>query len=69
MKIPEFQREIKNNMEQKFQELKDRGLVDKEGMITEQGFSFTSLIVVLQELDSLIPRGYFGEKRRKQQFT
>lgn len=69
MKIPEFQREIKTIMDRKFQEMKDKGLVDKEGMITEQGFSFASLIVVLQELDSLMPRGYFGEKRRKQQFT
>ncbi|NOZ80153.1 MAG: VWA domain-containing protein [DPANN group archaeon] len=69
LKIPEFQRQVRQVMEDRFRQLKNDGLLNKDGAITDKGFAHTSWIVVLQELDNLLPRGYFGEKIRKRPFA
>ncbi|MFP4112138.1 MAG: vWA domain-containing protein [Candidatus Woesearchaeota archaeon] len=61
-KIPEFQRELKNNIFQKIEELRKQKLIDKEGNITEKGFKLASLTLCMQELDKITPKDMFGEK-------
>ncbi len=64
IKFPEFQRELKNNLEQQEQELKDEDLIDEKGSITDKGFSLASMIMYMQELDDLRAKG-LGEKKTK----
>jgi len=66
--IPEFQREVKQKMMQKFDEMKEKGLVDKDEHFTSKGLSVASLVLYTEELDSLIPQGIYGEKFHKKSF-
>jgi Mg-chelatase subunit ChlD len=61
-KIPEFQRELKNNIFEKIKDLKKDKLIDKEGRITQKGFKLASLTLCIQELDNVTPKDMFGEK-------
>ncbi len=61
-KIPEFQRELKNNILEKIKDLKRKKLIDKEGKITEKGFKLASLTLAIQELDKITPKDMFGDK-------
>ncbi|MBS3152307.1 VWA domain-containing protein [Candidatus Woesearchaeota archaeon] len=64
IRFPEFQRELKKNLKQTEQELKDEDLIDKEGSITDKGFSLASIVLYMQELDDLRAKG-FGDKKTK----
>ncbi|MEK6857192.1 MAG: VWA domain-containing protein, partial [Nanoarchaeota archaeon] len=66
LKIPEFQREIKKNIAEKIEELKNRNLLDKDGQISEQGKNVAGLVMAFQELDNIIPKGLVGQKMAKQ---
>lgn len=61
-KIPEFQRELKNNILQKIEELRKKKVLNKEGNITDKGFKLASLTLCIQELDKITPKDMFGEK-------
>ena len=65
IKIPEFQKEMKNNIDKKVNEMKKQGLLDKDSSITEEGYELASLILYVQELDNLVPKGLFGETVHK----
>jgi len=62
--IPEFRREMKKRIDEKMDGLKDDGLINKEGTITDKGLMLSALVLYIEELDHLIPRG-FGEKKSK----
>ena len=64
IKFPEFQRELKNKMKKKLQDMKDEGLLDDEGNIEEKGVELASLTLYMQELDDLRAKG-LGEKKTK----
>jgi len=63
--IPEFQREIRKNIEENVESLKKKDLVSKENHITDDGLFLSSLVMYTEELDKLIAKG-FGEKRKKE---
>ena len=63
--IPEFQRELRKRIEEKIEQLKDKGLLEKDGFITGRGIELASLILYTEELDNIIPKGIFGEKMHK----
>ena len=63
--IPEFQRELRKQIEEKIEQLKDKGLLEKDGFITGRGIELASLILYTEELDNIIPKGIFGEKTHK----
>ncbi|MBS3097895.1 VWA domain-containing protein [Candidatus Woesearchaeota archaeon] len=63
--IPEFQRELRKRIEEKIEQLKDKGLLEKDGFITGRGIELASLILYTEELDNIIPKGIFGEKTHK----
>ncbi len=68
IKIPEFQKEIRNNIEDNVEQLKKDKLLSKEGNITDKGIFLSSLILYTEELDNLVAKG-FGDKRKKEPDT
>ncbi|MFH1316557.1 MAG: VWA domain-containing protein [Candidatus Woesearchaeota archaeon] len=66
--IPEFQREIKKEMQKRFEDLKEKEYVDKDGQILDKGINVASLVLYTEELDNMIPLGIFGEKIHKKSF-
>lgn len=67
--IPEFQRELKEKIIGNIDYLKDKDLIDIDGSISNQGLKLASLILYVEELDHLIPKGILGEKVNKKDFS
>jgi len=63
--IPEFQRELKRRIEEKMEQFKRDKIIDKNGIITDTGIELASLILYIQELDNIVPKGVFGERVHK----
>lgn len=66
MKIPEFRKDIEENMKSNIDTLKDAGLVDKEGFITEKGYDVSAVALMMDELDDLQGKGLLGDKKSKE---
>lgn len=67
--IPEFKRDLKERIKKNIQELEKKGLIDKEGFITEEGYEFAALSLLSEELDRLEGKGLLGENKSKQTST
>ncbi len=65
--IPEFQRELKKKLDERLERFKKDGVLDRQGAITEKGIELASLILYIQELDNIVPRGISGEKIHKKE--
>ena len=63
--IPEFQREIKKRIEEKVDKMKNKNIIDKDGQITETGMELASVVMYVQELDNITPKGIQGERIHK----
>lgn len=63
--IPEFQRELKQKIKEKIEELKENKILNKDGSISEKGVALASLILYTEELDHIIPKGILGTKVHK----
>jgi len=66
IKIPEFQRELKDKIEKKMDELKKEKLIDKNNEFTEKAIELTALVSYVEEIENLVGKGFFGEKQQKQ---
>ena len=66
-KIPEFQRQLKSNLDQKIHDLQDKGLLDKDLVVSDRGLFLGSLVMYVEELDNLLPKG-LGEKESKERY-
>lgn len=66
--IPEFQKELKEKIQQKILELKDEGFLDKDNSLSEKGIELASLVLYFEELDKIVPKGITGEKLSKRTF-
>ena len=64
--IPEFKRELKDRIKKNIEELEKKGLIDKEGTITEEGYDYASLSLLAEELDRLEGKGLLGENKSKE---
>ncbi|HLC74168.1 MAG TPA: VWA domain-containing protein [Candidatus Nanoarchaeia archaeon] len=60
IKIPEFQRKIKNVIDKKIGQLKEKRLIDKELKLTERGYSLASIKLYLDELNNMRAKGIIG---------
>lgn len=69
IRIPEFQREIKRNIATNIDALKDKGMLNDDGSITDKAITLASLILYTDELDNIIPKGFIGEKIHKKEFV
>src|SRR3989339_1727275 len=60
--VPEFQKELRERINRKMKELKEKGFIGMEHEITNKGFEMASLVLYCQELDRIIPQGISGER-------
>ena len=60
IKIPEFQRKIKNVIDKKIGQLKEKRLIDKELKLTERAYSLASIKLYLDELNNMRAKGIIG---------
>ncbi|HLC50305.1 MAG TPA: VWA domain-containing protein [Candidatus Nanoarchaeia archaeon] len=67
--IPEFQKELKEKIQQKIDELKNDDFLQKDNSISEKGIELASLVLYFEELDKIVPKGYIGEKQSKKLFA
>ncbi|MFC1728248.1 VWA domain-containing protein [Nanoarchaeota archaeon] len=68
IRIPEFQRELKKRIKENADSLVQDGVLNKQYMITDKGVKLASLVLYVEELDHLTPKGVFGERVHKKQF-
>jgi len=66
--IPEFQKELKEKIQQKIEELKEEGFISKDNSLAEKGIELASLVLYFEELDKIVPKGIIGEKISKKTF-
>lgn len=64
-KVPEFQKQLKSNIGQRIKDLKNKGLLNEEGRITDKGAKLASLVMYTEELDKLDAKGMLGKKEHK----
>ncbi len=62
IRIPEFQRDMKQKMQEKYEHLQEQGLIGKHGEITEKGIELAAVEMYVEELDSLQAHGLLGER-------
>ena len=67
--IPEFQKELKQRIQEKIQDLKDEGFLTSENSVSEKGIEIASLVLYYEELDKITPKGIIGEKISKKTFV
>jgi Mg-chelatase subunit ChlD len=63
--IPEFRQQLLSNIRKRIDDLKDKQLLEKDGGIASKGVDLASMVLYVEELDHLIPKGVFGEKTTK----
>jgi len=63
--IPEFRQQLRENIRKKINDLKDKELLDNDGTISDKGVDLASMVLYVEELDHLVPKGVFGEKISK----
>lgn len=64
-KIPEFQRELKQNIGSRIKAMRQEGLIDEHGALQDKGATLASLVMCFEELDKLVPKGVLGEHVHK----
>ncbi len=64
--IPEFVRELKGKVYESIERLQKKGYVSKSGNLLEKGMKLASLVMYMQELDHLLPKGMFGEHEHRE---
>ncbi|MBI2575146.1 hypothetical protein HYV82_04650 [Candidatus Woesearchaeota archaeon] len=64
IRLPEFQRELLKRLEEKIESLRQEGLIDRDGAITEKAVELASLILYTEELDKIAPRGSEGRVQK-----
>ena len=66
LNIPEFKKELKNAITEQIEQMKQQGLLDNEGSVSQKGVELASLVMYVEELDHIIPKGILGQKVTKQ---
>lgn len=60
--VPEFKRELQSAIGQKIKSMKEQGLLEADGSITEKGLEYASLVLYTEELDRMEAKGLLGER-------
>lgn len=66
--IPEFQKELRDKIQQKIDDLRQEGFLQKDYSLSEKGIELASLVLYFEELDKIVPKGVIGEKISKKTF-
>lgn len=67
--IPEFQKELKEKIQEKIEQLKEEGFLNKDNSLSEKGIELASLVLYFEELDKIVAKGVVGEKVSKKPFV
>ena len=67
--VPEFQKELKEKIQEKINDLKEEGFLHKDNSLSEKGIELASLVLYFEELDKIVPTGIIGEKLSKKAFV
>lgn len=67
VKIPEFQRELQKRLEEKAEDLKNKGLLKKNGTFTKEALNTAALFLIKEEYETSLqgPKKIFGTHRNK----
>lgn len=65
LNLPEFQRELQKVLRENITKLKDEHVLNEDGSISDQGIGLASFVLYLEELDHIIPKGWYGRKLHK----
>lgn len=65
LNIPEFQKELKEKIIKNIENLKEDKILDDDNTITDKGLELASLVMYFEELDKIMPKGIFGDKKYK----
>lgn len=65
IRIPEFQRQLKKLLQERFERLKREGYVNRQGQLTEKAVELASLVLYLEELEHLLAKGILGTKESR----
>ncbi|MBR9693342.1 VWA domain-containing protein, partial [Candidatus Woesearchaeota archaeon] len=63
--IPEFQQALQQQIEENVEALKNRGVLDEQGGVTERAIKLAALVTYTEELDHLVSKG-LGRKAMKE---
>ncbi|MFH1510804.1 MAG: VWA domain-containing protein, partial [Candidatus Woesearchaeota archaeon] len=63
--IPEFRRELKNKAQETFENLKNKGHIDRDGNFTEKGIGLSAIIMYKDELERMLAKGLIGTVQSK----
>jgi len=66
MGIPEFRKELQKAITEKIEELRKQGLVDDSGQVEQKGIELASLVLYVEEIDHIMPKGTFGFRGSRQ---
>jgi Mg-chelatase subunit ChlD len=66
MNIPEFRKELKQAITERIEQMRKQGLIDDEGDIAQKGVELASIVLYVEELDHIIPKGLLGQRASKQ---
>src|SRR3989344_4258178 len=61
VKVPEFQRDLKKKILENIDSMKDDGLLDESGTVTEKGLQLASLVLYIEELQEIASKA-LGER-------
>ncbi len=67
LNIPEFRKELQKEINERIEALKQQGLIDDSGIVEQKGIELASLVLYVEELDHIIPKGilgYWGSKQK-----
>lgn len=59
--VPEFQKLVKKAVEEKVEDLKKQKLLGKDERITEKASELASVIILSEEIEKIVPKGYLGK--------
>ncbi len=62
IRIPEFKRQLKNNLEQSIKSLRDEGLISESGEITKKGLRIATANLINDEFERMKQKGLIGER-------
>lgn len=68
IRIPEFCRELKENLTKNIKNLNKKSMIDNDGSITSKGIYLASLVLYVDELNKLTSSGLMGEIENKKKF-
>ena len=66
--IPEFQRELREQIKQNVDELRSNDIIDESDQPTAKGYDVAALDLIAEELDELQGSGWIGDKQSDERF-